>query len=147
MSDIRIRPATHEDLNAVQTLLQQASLPLEGVADFFPGNYAIGETNDGIVAAIGVERYGDHGLLRSAVVAEAQRGTGLGSQLTRDRIEWCRSQQLSAVYLLTTTAAPFFERMGFERIERGDVPAEVQQAPEFASICPSSATVMRLKCT
>jgi amino-acid N-acetyltransferase len=146
MNDIEIRAATSSDLPAVQSLLHAASLPLDGVTDFFPENYAVGYSGDEIVAAIGIERYGDDGLLRSAVVAESERGGGLGSRLAQDRIEWCRHQSMRSVYLLTTTAAPFFERMGFARVDRNQVPAEVRAAPEFASICPTSAVVMRLDC-
>jgi amino-acid N-acetyltransferase len=145
-NDINIRAASADDLPAVQTLLQSAALPLDGVTDFFPANYAVAEGGRAVVAAIGVERYGDHGLLRSAVVADSQRGTGLGSRLTNEHIEWCRQQNIQNLYLLTTTAAPFFEKLGFERVDRAEVPHEVQQAPEFASICPSTAVVMRRTC-
>lgn len=143
MNDLKIRAATAGDLDVVQRLLEAAALPLDGVTDFFPGNYAVGERADGIIAAIGVERYGSHGLLRSAVVSEAARGTGIGSQLAADRLRWSRAQGLGDVYLLTTTAAPFFERLGFRPVDRSAVPAEVAAAPEFATICPSSAVVMR----
>jgi amino-acid N-acetyltransferase len=97
-----------------------------------------------VVGAIGVEDYGGHGLLRSAVVAAAEQGSGLGTRLTRERLEWSRHRGLRDVYLLTTTAAPFFGRLGFGRVDRADIPAELTRAPEFASICPSTAVVMRL---
>lgn len=147
MSELKIRAATGADLEAVQTLLADAALPLEGVADFFPGNYAVVERANEVVGAIGVERYGNHGLLRSAVVAGAARGGGIGSQIAEERLDWSRAQGLRDVYLLTTTAAPFFEKLGFRRIDRSTVPAEVAVAPEFASICPSSAVVMRCDLT
>jgi amino-acid N-acetyltransferase len=47
------------------------------------------------------------------------------------------------VFLLTTTAAEFFPRFGFERISREDVPASVKASVEFQSACPASAVVMR----
>lgn len=143
MSDLRIREASAGDLEAVQALLAAASLPLDGVTDFFPDNYAIGVRGEEIVAAIGVESYDGHGLLRSAVVAESARGTGIGSRLTRERLDWSREQGLRDIYLLTTTAAAFFEKLGFVPVDRGAVPGAVAQAPEFAAICPSTATVMR----
>ena len=146
MSDINIRAANANDLPAVQSLLKSAALPLDGVADFFPANYAVGQVGEQVVAAIGVERYGEDGLLRSAVVADSQRGTGLGSRLANERLEWCGRHQIRNLYLLTTTAAPFFEKLGFERGERTEVPSEVQRAPEFTSICPSTAVVMRRAC-
>ena len=144
MNSVRIRPASSTDLGAVQTLLQHASLPLAGVTDFFPAHYSVAERDDEIVAAIGVETYGRNGLLRSAVVADALRGSGLGTELARERLEWSKAKGLNAVYLLTTTAAPFFDRLGFTRVDRTAVPAELAAAPEFASICPSTATVMRI---
>jgi amino-acid N-acetyltransferase len=143
MSDVTIRPAAPADLPAVQSLLQHASLPVDGVQDFFPAQYAVAERADQVIAAIGVETYGRHGLLRSAVVADPLRGSGLGSELARERLQWSKHQGLEAVYLLTTSAAPFFERLGFTRVDRSAVPDEVAAAPEFASICPSTATVMR----
>ena len=143
MNNLKIRCATTEDLAEVQSLLSGAALPLDGVTDFFPANYAVGERGEQVVAAIGVERYGDHGLLRSAVVAESARGTGIGSQLTEERLNWCKAEGLRDVYLLTTTAAPFFAKLGFVSVERSQVPGEVTSAPEFASICPSTAVVMR----
>jgi amino-acid N-acetyltransferase len=145
MNEVQIRPAEASDLATVEALLRAASLPLAGVQDFFPAHYAVATRAGEIVAAIGVETYGSHGLLRSAVVADAARGTGVGSQVTHERLAWSRSRGLQDVYLLTTTAAPFFEKLGFVVVSRAEVPAEVQHAPEFASICPSSAVVMRLK--
>ncbi|HEY0673549.1 MAG TPA: arsenic resistance N-acetyltransferase ArsN2 [Longimicrobiales bacterium] len=145
--DVMTRTATARDLSAVQSLLRAADLPLDGVTDFFPDNYAVAQRGNEVVGAIGVERYGEHGLLRSAVVTPSMRGAGLGAQLTRERLAWCRRQGLADVFLLTTTAAPFFERIGFSRVDRASVPAELAGAPEFASICPSTAVVMRLPLT
>ena len=144
MSEVKIRSATQADLPAVRRLLEAAALPAEGVGDFFPGNYAVATRDAEVVAAIGVEAYGSHGLLRSAVVSDQLRGRGLGAELTHERLDWSRRQGLEDIFLLTTTAASFFEKLGFARIDRGAVPPEVQQAPEFASICPSTAAVMRL---
>ena len=144
MSEVKIRAATDADLPAVQRLLEAAALPGEGVGDFFPGNYVVATRGAEIVAAIGVENYGSHGLLRSAVVADQLRGQGLGADLTHERLDWSRQLGLEDIFLLTTTAASFFEKLGFARTDRGAVPPEVQQAPEFASICPSTAVVMRL---
>jgi N-acetylglutamate synthase-like GNAT family acetyltransferase len=50
---------------------------------------------------------------------------------------------LRNLYLITTTAAPFFERLGFEPVQREAVPEGIRKSPEFASICPTSAAVLR----
>ena len=49
------------------------------------------------------------------------------------------------LHLLTTTAAPCFERFGFAVVSRADVPCEIQQTVEFSRACPDTATVLRLQ--
>jgi len=84
------------------------------------------------------------GLLRSLVVDAPRRGSGLGHTLTFDRIRLAKEQGVDALWLLTTTAAPFFARLGFVTVERARVPPALQASHEFATACPSSATCMWL---
>lgn len=49
------------------------------------------------------------------------------------------SKACGALYLLTTTAAPFFARHGYAVIERDHAPAPLQAAAEFAGLRPASA--------
>ena len=139
-----LQPATTSDMDAVRALLRDAALPLDGVDEQFGPGYVLARDGAALVGAIGIERYGDYGLLRSAVTAPSWRGRGLGQALTRERIAWARAQKMRALYLLTTTAADFFSRFGFERVERARVPDEIRRSREFASACPESATVMVL---
>ena len=141
---VTVRAARAEDLAAVRQLLANANLPIDGLEDQFGDRYAVAETQGQIIAAEGVEVYDRWGLLRSAVVAPAHRGTGLGMRLTEERIGWARKQRLEALYLLTTTAAPFFGRLGFVEVARASAPAAVQTSREFATACPAGATCMRL---
>ncbi|HUP89699.1 MAG TPA: arsenic resistance N-acetyltransferase ArsN2, partial [Longimicrobiales bacterium] len=141
---VGIRDAQNNDLSGVTELIQSSNLPIEGVTDQFPQGYAVATYGDRIVGVAGVEVYGGDGLLRSVAVHNARRGFGVGVQLVRDRLQWARHQQLRDVYLLTTTASAFFERLGFEHIERASAPEEMQRAPEFADLCPSTSTVMKL---
>jgi N-acetylglutamate synthase-like GNAT family acetyltransferase/SAM-dependent methyltransferase len=139
-----VRSARASDLPVVKALLASTTLPLDGVEDQFGAGYAVAEQNGRIVGAIGVERHGDSGLLRSAVVAPVVRGRGVGEALVLNRLGWCLSEKLRAVYLLTTTAAEYFPRFGFVAIDRAAVPADVQASVEFSSACPSSAAVLAL---
>ena len=50
---------------------------------------------------------------------------------------------MRALYLLTTTAVPFFERMGFAAIDRAEAPPAIAATREFATYCPESAVLMR----
>jgi arsenite methyltransferase len=140
----QIRSARGEDLAQVQELLRAADLPLEGLQDQFGEGYAVAQERGKLLGAIGIERYGRYGLLRSAVVAASERGRGIGEALVLDRIDWSIRAGLDALYLLTTTASDYFPRFGFAVADRTAVPDEIQASPEFASICPSSSKVMRL---
>ena len=138
---VDIEPARRSDLEAIHDLLLLNHLPLD---DFDRhGDSALVARQDGrIVGAAALEEYGDGGLLRSVVVAAEHRGTGLGQRLVDAVMQLARSKHLPAVYLLTTTAATYFPRMGFVPISRDRVPAGVQQSVEFVSACPASAAVL-----
>jgi arsenite methyltransferase len=141
----QVRSASTQDLANVRALLRAAELPLDGLEDQFGEGYALAREGGKLLGAIGIERYGKYGLLRSAVVASSARGRGIGEALVLDRIDWSIHAGLDALYLLTTTAGDYFPRFGFAAVERSAVPDEIKAAPEFASICPSSSTVMALR--
>lgn len=140
-------PAKPEHVWAVRDLLAAAELPLDGLEDDFPAGYAVATCRGEFVGAAGVEIYGRDGLLRSLVVDAARRGSGVGHALVFDRIRFAKEQGLDVLWLLTTTAAPFFARLGFATVERASAPPAVQASREFATACPSSATCMRLDLT
>ena len=139
-----LRAARANDLAAVRDLLKAAKLHLEGLEKQFGGHYAVAELEGKLIGAMGIEVYGRYGLLRSAVVAPAHRGSGLGGRLARERIAWADARRIEALYLLTVTAAPFFARLGFQKVERKSAPPEIQVSLEFAKLCRSNAVCMRM---
>ncbi len=140
-----LRPATVADLAAARDLLAAAALPLEGVEDQFGEQYAVALSGSGkIVGAAGLEIYGEQGLLRSVVVDPAWRGHGIGAALTADRVTYAARRGLAGVYALTTTAADYLPRLGFQVIGRDEAPMPIQRSVEFSSICPSTATLLGL---
>lgn len=141
---MKLREARHEDLTAVERLLTHDALPLEGVTEHIANSFVVALDGDRVVGVAGVEVYEDAGLLRSVAVDQPLRGKGLGATLVSDRLRWAREQGLQEIYLLTTTAKDFFERLGFEVIDRASAPATMQQAPEFAYLCANTATTMKL---
>jgi len=145
MSAPRLRPATADDLAAVEAIVCGAALPPDGLQDQFPAAYAVAELDGVIIGAAGLEQYGDAGLLRSVVVLDSWRGRGVGEALVRERLKLAASQGVKHVYALTTTAAGYFPRIGFVPADRAAAPAGIQGSPQFASICPSSAAFLSLK--
>jgi arsenite methyltransferase len=140
-----VRAAEPADLTAVESLLRAADLPVEGVADQFDDGYVVSVSEGVIVAVAGLEVYGGYGLLRSVAVAPEWRGRGVAEALVSDRVEWGAARGLRAVYLLTTTAAPYFTKRGFAAVDRGAIPAAIRRSTEFTEICPDSAAAMELR--
>lgn len=135
-----VRVATESDLSMIVNLLAGADLPTEDIGDHI--QLYIWEEAGEINAIGGWETFGQLALLRSVMTAPNQRGKGLGSQWVSRLMDTAKEKDLTDFYLLTTTAAPFFEKMGFRAVDRSIVPASIQQSTEFSSLCPSTAVVM-----
>jgi N-acetylglutamate synthase-like GNAT family acetyltransferase len=143
MSSVRLRPARADDLESVLGLVRSASLP-EDLAPHF-ASFFVADRDGSVVGAVGLERVSnDRALLRSLVVARASRSGGLGTSLADAAIRRARAIGVGELFLLTTDAAPFFERLGFERVPHADAPPAVRRTREFSEFCPSTAQLMKL---
>jgi len=123
-------------------LLREASLPVADLTfDHFRHFFGCGskEELDGV---IGVEFYGSDALLRSLAVAESVRGRGCGRALVRHAERYARGYGVERLYLLTTTAAPYFEQLGYRSLSRDDAPESIRSTVEFDSLCPSDSICM-----
>jgi len=138
---MRIRNATSADLSSVESLLSGSDLPLDGVRDNF-SNFVVAEDEGLVAGAIGFEQFGSVGLLRSAVVAPAHRGSGIGQRLVRQLLARAEEAGVEDLYLLTTTAERYFPRFGFTLTTRSAVPSAVKASAEFQGACPDTAIVM-----
>lgn len=139
----KVRPGTPRELGAVKRLLVANKLPVEGVPDSLQ-HFLIAFDGQKVVGAIGLELFGDYALLRSAVVDESARGTGLGAQLVEGALAKARVLRVRDVYLLTTTAEKYFPRFGFGAVPRENAPKEILASAEFNGACPATAVLMKL---
>jgi amino-acid N-acetyltransferase len=134
-----ISPADPEDRPAIEALLRAAALPLDGYPET---RFAVARLAGELVGAAGVERHGDHALLRSVVVEPAHRGHHLAEALVADRVAWARSDGAVAISLLTTGADRYFERLGFARRDRAELAREIPGASQLAIPACSTAVAM-----
>ncbi|TCG09558.1 hypothetical protein BZM27_04295 [Paraburkholderia steynii] len=140
---IAFRAARAHDLERLVALLQDNALPTADLAAEKLRHFLVyaGESGD-LHACIGIERFEAIALLRSLAVASAHRSKGVG-RLALCAIEAHASALgVKRLYLLTTTAATFFERHGYRPITRDCTPDAVRRTDEFTSLCPASATLM-----
>jgi amino-acid N-acetyltransferase len=142
MMPIDIEKARPEDMDEVLGLLAEHHLPPDGLREHL-ATTLVARRDGRVVGSAALEMYADGALLRSVAVAPALQGHRLGRELTEAAIRLAEERGAPAIYLLTTTAALYFPKFGFERIARADVPGTLQASVEFTSACPASATVMR----
>lgn len=139
---IQIRPAHPNQFAALAALLTHNDLsgndlPVE------LANFWLALDGDKLIGSVGIEAYGNAGLLRSVCVDAAYRNQGIARQLFEVARQEARRQAIRDLYLLTTTADQYFDQLGFVRVERITVPDAIQQTEQFSSLCPSSAIVMK----
>jgi amino-acid N-acetyltransferase len=66
----------------------------------------------------------------------------LGVSLVSGAETWAAGQGVKILYLLTTTAAGFFARLGYVAAPRSAAPAAIAATAQFAGLCPASSTFM-----
>jgi len=142
LGDLVIRPARAEDLGGIEHLLIDRRLPPAGISEHLADSL-VAEKGTELLGCAGIERYGDVGLLRSVAVLESASGRGLGVRLVEAAITRASRVGIQTLYLLTTTAAGYFPRFGFEVIPRTELPAVLNASEELQGACPASATAMR----
>jgi len=130
--------AKPKDLEAVAKLLLICKLPAN---DLEAHEFIVARNGDGITGCIGLELQGP--LLRSLAVDPAFRNQGIAGELCESLLSHAAKQGVSEIYLLTDTADRFFERIGFQRIDRNRAPESIRTHKQFTTLCHSSAIVMR----
>ncbi len=143
LKELDIGFATAADVPEIRDLLRRADLPYEDFEAHLT-HFLTARRGNLLLGVVGLERAGAYALLRSLAVADAFGGRGLGRRLCHRILEYGRSLGLSDIYLLTTTAADFFKKLGFEAVDRARAPAEIRATQEFSSLCPATAICMRL---
>ena len=138
-----IRSAEAQDYPAIELLVRTAKLPIEGVKDHL-GDFLIMMKRDQLIGTVGLEIYGKTALLRSLAVEQGHQGRGYGQQLVAAIVAKAREAKLSQLFLLTETAEAFFAARGFETIPRDLADEQIKSSEEFRSLCPVSASCMRL---
>jgi amino-acid N-acetyltransferase len=136
------RTATDPELQRVKRFLKENGLSELGV-DQWVKNFVVAKDQNGFwVGVAGLELYEKSGLLRSVAVAKRFRGQGYGRILVESVVGNAKAHGVKTLYLLTDDAASYFERFGFQVVDRKDIDEAVKGSVEFTEIC-QSATAMR----
>lgn len=137
------RIATEADFHSVITLLAASELPHEDLHLGSMQEFLVVTDGQTALGVIGLERFGDIGLLRSLAVDRERRAAGIGGDLVDALERRSRDTGVRMLYLLTTTAADFFARRGYAIVPRAQAPATIQSTQEFSTLCPAQAVCLR----
>ncbi|MFG3450559.1 arsenic resistance N-acetyltransferase ArsN2 [Stenotrophomonas sp. NPDC047960] len=124
------------------SLLTAAGLPVADLEDGMSRVFVGGYEEDELVGVVGVELHLPAGLLRSLAVARSHQGLGTGAALVRAAERLAADAGVAELFLLTTTAAPLFERCGYRHVARIEAPESIRTSRQFAGICPDTAAFM-----
>lgn len=138
----KIAKAKADQRQSIISLLQSENLPTEDLPHSLD-NFFVVLKGDGIVAAIGLEQYGNCGLLRSMVVKKEYRNRSIASDLVKELESEAFALGIDCIYLLTETAPLYFEREGYKPVTRDETPEAIKASSEFKNVCPVSAIVMK----
>ena len=133
-------------VDEVENLLEIAALPAADIAsaDWFS---LVGWQDAGrIVGAGGLERCGSNLLLRSVVVAQSHQKRGIADDIVAHLQQKAADAGYKDLYLLTETAITYFsQKLGWQVVKREHVPRDIASSSQFSSLCPDSATLMKLE--
>jgi len=134
-------PLAAWERDGLRTALVRAGLPADDVGDPQLLFWRFETHEDVPVGFGGLEIHAANALLRSIVTLPPLRQLGMGAGIVARLEAEASAHRCRALYLLTTSEADFFARLGYAPCERRDVPAAIQRSAQFAA-SPASATVM-----
>jgi len=137
-----LESASAVDLGTISHLLEASDLPVADLEDHVR-SFVVAKWQGEIVGAVGLENYGEYGLLRSLCVRADRRSEGIGRALLLAIEAAAFARGVRDLYLLTFSAAPYFEKHQFIEVARDRVPVEIRSTAQFRILCPASATCMR----
>jgi amino-acid N-acetyltransferase len=140
---IQYNLAMEADLEAIRRLLETSHLPYSNIQQS-PVTFMVTRDEKRIVGCIGLEKFGNTGLLRSFAVDPGFQNKGIGKALYRHLVDHADSNQIRSLHLLTNTAKDYFSRIGFRLAQRSGAPEGIAGSAEFAALCPVSSSYMIL---
>jgi N-acetylglutamate synthase-like GNAT family acetyltransferase len=136
------RPLRIGERGALAHALRKAGLPADDLDEAGRLFFRFETAEEAPVGFGGLEIAGEHALLRSVVTLPPLRRSGFGRAIVAALESEAALHRCGDVYLLTGAAVEFFERLGYRKCEREEVPEGIRATREFAALCPASADVL-----
>ena len=131
-----------EEETAVKELLTQYDLVVDDITAEKLHLFLAARKGEELIGTIGLQKFGEAGLLRSMAVSDAYRGQGVGKKLLISMEKFARILEVKQLWLLTMTAADFFTHFGYAVTNRSEAPPPIAATDEFQHHCPDSAVCL-----
>src|SRR5262249_8905446 len=129
-------PLAAWERDGLTAALVKAGLPAEEVGAARLLFWRFETVEDIPVGFGGLEIHGSDALLRSLVTRPPLRQLGMGAAMVAVLETEARALKCRAIYLLTTSDANFFGRLGYAPCPRAEVPEPILPSPHFAELSP-----------
>lgn len=123
------------DLANIRTLLRANGLPTEGLDAGGVQAHWVWREADRVVATVALDVVGTVAVIRSLATDPTFRGQRIATVLCDAAEDEARRRGVTAVYLLTESAAELFAGRGYRAIDRATVPDGIARHWQFASGC------------
>jgi N-acetylglutamate synthase-like GNAT family acetyltransferase len=123
-------------LSNLREFLRRAKLGTDGLTEETIDYFLLLENEDGTLkGSLGMEAFTEFGLLRSLVVTPGQAEKEI-FVLFDQMVQLAKEKGMKGLFLATnkSVALPFFEIMGFQRIDRVDIPGEFYQSEHIRHV-------------
>lgn len=139
---LAFRPLRRDSMDyaAFVGALTIASLPTDDLEE--SGRYYALDDDRQLVGFGGLEGSGPDQMIRSVVIPLRLRGRGYGQGVVDGLIRRAVADGVERLWLLTTSAGPFFSRLGWRAEDRARAPEAVRTSRQFSGLCPASAVLM-----
>lgn len=127
--------------------LREAGLPTQDLRASTGRFFSYRTLGGTLVGYGGFELAGDDVLLRSILVTADARGRGIGRNLALLLMSRAFDAGGRTAWLLTDSAAAFFERLGFKATGRETAPDAIAQSQQAVALCPATATLLTRRIT
>ncbi len=128
---MNVRPAKIRDAKAINALIneyaEQDKMLFRSLADIYENlrTFHVAETDGQIVGCCALHIiWSDLAEIKSLAVEPSKTGTGIGKALVEASLSHAKDLGLPRVFALTLEPA-FFEKLGFEKVERDALPMKV----------------------
>ncbi|WP_221567312.1 GNAT family N-acetyltransferase [Alkalihalobacillus sp. TS-13] len=139
---LSFRPAETNDAPSIKKFVAQAGLSNEGIEECIQTFIILETDKKKMAGTVGLERFGESGLIRSLVLDKEYSSEELLLRLLTAIIRLADQQGIKTVYLLTKVTSIFYT-LGFMEVPYGKVPESLLESAHLQQYDKDQIAIMK----